>query len=224
MGIIPFKEDHGIVDYVMPLKIVEYFNLGIPCVSYVNKGIVDEFGEEGVFFYSPNNWLGYSKLDDAIDLAINGMSPDLSKSLRDKTKHYDWDNLFAPLGDFIKSNYLKELTRMYQKGLSVIILNWNGLGLLKKSLDSVIRAKRESDFDIEVIVADNGSSMDRSVDVLKDFYDDEVRIVELGVNHGFSKGNNLAAKEASYDSLLFLNNDVNVPLDFFKVLYNEFSL
>lgn len=95
VGLLPFRQDHGVVDYVMPLKIVEYFKIGIPCVSYINKGIMEEFGDH-VYFYSPTGWLQYPKLDEAIEKAEQDRRRDERYLMSEK---FEWDKVLSPLKD-----------------------------------------------------------------------------------------------------------------------------
>ena len=76
------------------------------------------------------------------------------------------------------------------KKLAVIILNWNGLKLLKEFLPGVVAHSFAPE--VDVIVADNGSS-DSSVDWVKNNYPD-VKVIAFDKNHGFSEGYNLAIK------------------------------
>lgn len=97
---------------------------------------------------------------------------------------------------------------------AVIILNWNGADYTIACLESLSVAKGS----FFVVVADNGSC-DDSVDRLKDYAGTsnmDIRILELGSNHGFARGNNLAIKYASHsspDNYLLLNNDTEVMPD-----------
>ncbi|MBQ2170277.1 MAG: glycosyltransferase family 2 protein, partial [Paludibacteraceae bacterium] len=90
---------------------------------------------------------------------------------------------------------------------SIVILNWNGLKMLREYLPSVV--KHSDRPDCEVVVADNGSS-DNSVDfVEKEF--PEVRLIRLRHNYGFAEGYNRAIqqlKESEY--VVLLNSDVEV--------------
>jgi GT2 family glycosyltransferase len=61
----------------------------------------------------------------------------------------------------------------------------------------------------EVIIADNGS-VDNSVELVRSHYGEEVVLMEFGINHGFAKGNNIAAGEAKGELLVFLNQDTIV--------------
>lgn len=86
--------------------------------------------------------------------------------------------------------------------VSVIILNWNGMDLLKEFLPRVLD---NTDPDIaDVIVADNGST-DGSVDYLKWL---GVAVISFDRNHGFAGGYNLALERVSTPYSVLLNSDV----------------
>lgn len=90
--------------------------------------------------------------------------------------------------------------------LAVIILNWNGLSLLKEFLPTVVRYTASEE--VKVVVADNGST-DGSVDwVEKNFPD--VRLVCLDKNYGFAEGYNRAIEQVRYPYTVLLNSDVEV--------------
>lgn len=90
---------------------------------------------------------------------------------------------------------------------AVVILNWNGLEMLKKYLPSVIRnTVSETAF---VVVADNGST-DGSLKWLEENYPD-LRTVELDRNYGFTGGYNRALQEVDADYYVLLNSDIEVP-------------
>lgn len=88
------------------------------------------------------------------------------------------------------------------KKISIIILNWNGLGLLKEYLQRVLDA---SDLELsDVIIADNGST-DGSVDYLHWL---GVPTIEFAENHGFAGGYNLAIERIDTPYTILLNSDV----------------
>lgn len=96
---------------------------------------------------------------------------------------------------------------------AVIILNWNGIehGLIRQYLPSVVKYTREED--VEVIVADNGSS-DASLQVLKENFP-SVRIIALDKNYGFAEGYNRAIRQVAGEEdapkyVVLLNDDVRV--------------
>ncbi|MGQ3087985.1 glycosyltransferase family 2 protein, partial [Flavobacterium sp.] len=72
------------------------------------------------------------------------------------------------------------------KSIAVVILNWNGKGLLEQFLPSVTQYSPEA----TVYVADNAST-DDSVAFVRVNYP-EVRIIQNTGNFGYAKGYNLA--------------------------------
>ena len=97
--------------------------------------------------------------------------------------------------------------------VSIIIVTWNALPLLKKCLPSVV-ATRYPDF--EIILADNAST-DGSAEWVSATYPG-IRIVRHPENWAFCKGNNEAVPHATGPYILFLNNDVEVPPDWLRPL------
>jgi GT2 family glycosyltransferase len=90
--------------------------------------------------------------------------------------------------------------------LSVIVLNYNGAAWLERCLQSL--AAQTIFPQIEIIVADNASpdGSDKLAASLMAAWVNG-RVLQHGKNLGFSDGNNLAAKTAAGEFLLFLNND-----------------
>ncbi len=86
---------------------------------------------------------------------------------------------------------------------SVIVLNWNGLAVLKPCLAAIARNTLIDDY--EVIVLDNGSEEAGVEDVVKPY--PKARLIKEPLNHGFSRGNNIAARHAQGEYLVILNND-----------------
>jgi GT2 family glycosyltransferase len=95
--------------------------------------------------------------------------------------------------------------------VSVVVLNFNGAGCLDDCLDSLVSQTENS---MEVVVADNGSH-DASAQVAAKY---PVRWEPLGRNHGFARGNNIAARMTSGAVLLFVNNDMRFHADFVERL------
>ncbi len=93
--------------------------------------------------------------------------------------------------------------------VSVIILNWDGLALLRDCLKSV----RAQDFDdFETIVVDNGSR-DGSPEMVREEFP-EVTLLEEATNRGYSRGNNIGLDAASGELTVLLNNDAELAPDF----------
>jgi GT2 family glycosyltransferase len=87
---------------------------------------------------------------------------------------------------------------------AVVILNWNGLGYLKKFLGNVV--ENSSGPGIAIFVADNGSS-DGSAEWVSSNYK-EVRLIRFEKNHGFAGGYNLALRQIDAKYYILLNSDI----------------
>ena len=92
------------------------------------------------------------------------------------------------------------------KKISVVILNWNGVGMLQKFLPKVVEYSASQD--VEVCVADNGST-DESLTWLKTHCPD-VRLIVLDQNYGFAEGYNRALQQVQAEYVVLLNSDVEV--------------
>ncbi|MBN2406694.1 MAG: glycosyltransferase family 2 protein [Elusimicrobia bacterium] len=103
---------------------------------------------------------------------------------------------------------------------SIIILNYNGKHLLETCMPSVIKAVEYDGSGHEVILADNGSD-DGSIDYVRENFP-SVRILALSRNLYYSGANNIAAKYAKNDIVIFLNNDMIVEEDFIRPLLDHF--
>lgn len=98
------------------------------------------------------------------------------------------------------------------KELGVIILNWNGLELLKQFIPTASRESITENSDL--IVADNGST-DGSLAWLRANHP-EVKIISLDKNYGFAEGYNRAIELAEYPYIVLLNSDVEVTQGWFE--------
>ncbi|MBE6182538.1 MAG: glycosyltransferase family 2 protein [Rikenellaceae bacterium] len=88
----------------------------------------------------------------------------------------------------------------------IVILNWNGADHLRRFLPSVVAA---APADIEVIVADNGSTDNSTTILVQEF--PSVQIIQLDRNYGFAGGYNRALKQIEADYYILLNSDVETP-------------
>lgn len=89
--------------------------------------------------------------------------------------------------------------------LAVVILNWNGIAMLRSFLPGVVKHSLP---DARVYVADNGST-DNSVAVLKNEFP-EVSLIELPENYGFAQGYNKALEQIEATYYVLLNSDVEI--------------
>ena len=89
------------------------------------------------------------------------------------------------------------------KRISIVILNWNGSGFLKRFLPSVVASSAGI---AQIFVADNGSSDDSRSVIETEF--PSVEYLQLEKNFGFAEGYNQALRQLHSDYFLLLNSDV----------------
>ncbi|MDX1430272.1 MAG: glycosyltransferase family 2 protein, partial [Rhodothermales bacterium] len=104
--------------------------------------------------------------------------------------------------------YMTPMDQPVPPRVSVIIVSWNALELLKQFLPGVVASNYP---DIEVILADNASD-DGSDEWVREHLP-TVRIVRHDKNYAFCGGNNRAYHYATGEFVVFLNNDVEVDPD-----------
>ena len=90
--------------------------------------------------------------------------------------------------------------------LSIVIVNWNGLGVLRDCLGSIYGMEHVPQF--EVIVVDNDSSDDSVAMVRREF--PQVRLVCNSRNLGFAAGNNRGFAMVLGRHVLLLNSDTQL--------------
>ena len=93
--------------------------------------------------------------------------------------------------------------------ISVIIVNYNGKKLLEKCLESLFKTDYNN---FEVILVDNNST-DGSMEFVTKNYPNVI-VVKLDSNKGFAEPNNIGAKIAKGEYMLFLNNDTVTTTNF----------
>jgi N-acetylglucosaminyl-diphospho-decaprenol L-rhamnosyltransferase len=94
----------------------------------------------------------------------------------------------------------------------VYIPNWNGGEHLARALESL----RAQTVEIDVVVADNGSSDGSDQMVAERF--PEVRLLRLGENRGFGTALNRAVEAHPADAIVLLNNDAAAEPRFVEAL------
>ncbi|PID92134.1 MAG: hypothetical protein CSA96_04690 [Bacteroidetes bacterium] len=92
------------------------------------------------------------------------------------------------------------------KRLSIVILNWNGLGFLRRFLPLLMEHSRLPG--LEIVIADNASG-DGSIEYLQKLKG-EVRLIRFDRNYGFAGGYNRALDRLDSELCLLLNSDVEV--------------
>lgn len=99
--------------------------------------------------------------------------------------------------------------------VSVIIVNYNTLHVLRPCLDSII--EQTIGIDYEIIVVDNGST-DGSIETLSG--NSRVILIPTGKNLGFGKANNKGLEQAKGEYIFFLNSDTLLKNNAIKMLYD----
>lgn len=101
--------------------------------------------------------------------------------------------------------------------IAVVLLNWNGLDLLKKFLPSVVKHSSEA----VVYVADNAST-DASRTFIAENYP-TVKWIQLPQNYGYAKGYNEALKQINEEILCLINTDIEVTEHWLQPVLNIFE-
>jgi GT2 family glycosyltransferase len=98
-------------------------------------------------------------------------------------------------------------------GISVVIPNYNGIGLFEHTLPTVVATLATINLPSEIIVADDCST-DDSVNYLHTHYP-SVKVIAQKINAGFSVTSNAGIKAAIYSHVLLLNSDVKLTPGYF---------
>lgn len=108
-----------------------------------------------------------------------------------------------------------------QKGISVIIPNYNGRLLLPEILPPLFEALENAQFPYEIIISDDCST-DETVIYLQENFP-AIILLQNKINLGFSPTINKGIFKAKYDFLLLLNSDVILMKDYFENLIPYFD-
>ena len=104
----------------------------------------------------------------------------------------------------------------FDRNVSVIILNYNHADTTLDCLSALERAR--SPLIREIIVVDNGSTLEEVAILRTRHRRNDFILVEVGVNRFFSEGNNIGAGFAQGDYIVFLNNDAFVEPGWIEAL------
>ncbi|MBM3253022.1 MAG: glycosyltransferase [Candidatus Omnitrophica bacterium] len=104
--------------------------------------------------------------------------------------------------------------------VSIVIPSWNGAGLLKECLNSILVLEEFKNSENEVLVVDDGSQDGTFKFVKQNF--PEVRIVRNENNMGFGYTCNRGVREAKNELIVLINNDILVTRDFLNPLKEHF--
>ena len=101
--------------------------------------------------------------------------------------------------------------------VAIVLLNWNGKGLLERFLPSVTACSGNAG----IYVADNASS-DGSVAFLQQDYP-HIKIIPHSENKGFAQGYNEALQQVEAEVYCLLNTDVEVTPDWLEPVLEQFK-
>lgn len=107
------------------------------------------------------------------------------------------------------------------RGISVVIPNYNGAGLLAQNLPSVYVALKQSGLNYEVIVSDDAST-DDSLAFIRINYPDIILISNIN-NGGFSININRGIAAAKHELVLLLNSDIKLSKNYFQSQISYFD-
>jgi GT2 family glycosyltransferase len=104
--------------------------------------------------------------------------------------------------------------------ISVVVLNFNGGGVLKKCLDALLG---QTYADYEIVVLDNGSQ-DDSLKILQSYLaSGKLAVVQSLKNRGCPGGRNLAVRYTQGEIIAFVDNDGYVDSDWLKNIADVFA-
>jgi len=102
--------------------------------------------------------------------------------------------------------------------IGIVILNWNGIDLLKTYLPSVVEHRKEH----VIYLADNAST-DGSIAWTATHYP-EVKIIAMGENRGYAGGYNAALDSVPEEVVCLLNSDVAVTAGWCDFIVRRFEI
>lgn len=111
--------------------------------------------------------------------------------------------------------------RISESGISIVIPNYNGQGLLEENLPSLIMALDNTNLSYQVIISDDAST-DQSIDFIKKNYP-KIEILTTKLNSGFSTTCNRGIMHAKFTITCVTNSDVTFDKDYFKNGIEYFS-
>ncbi len=109
-----------------------------------------------------------------------------------------------------------------KRSISVVIPNYNGMGLLSSNLPVLYRALQTSGIDDYEIIISDDASFDGSVEFIKTHHPGII-LLESAVNRGFSGNVNAGIKKAGKELVFILNSDVVLRDGYFTPLIQYFD-
>ena len=187
-AILPFKTDE-IGKYVSPLKLFEYIAMNKPVISTKLDDIIE---------YDNVNCSNDSK--DWIKWINEGIKFDIEKR-NDFILNNNWYSRCSELIDNLENS--DRCSSEFYDNISIIILNYNNKNVIENCINSI--GKFNDRYKAEIIVVDNQST-DGSYELLKDKYQDKIKLYQNSKN-GCSSGRNLGVSKTNKKYIMFLDSD-----------------
>jgi len=112
-----------------------------------------------------------------------------------------------------------QTSNVLNKKLSIIIVNYKSKDFLEKCIISACK-KINSNIPFEFIIVNNDTV--EKIDFISEKYSN-VKIINNKENVGFGAGNNIGAKEAQGEFILFLNPDAEIISNNLENVFKQFS-
>lgn len=104
--------------------------------------------------------------------------------------------------------------------IAIILVNYNGKDYNEECIKSILNSTTKN---YEIIVVDNDSK-DNSIELIREKFNDKVKLILAGENLGFSGANNLAieyAIENNFDYVMLLNNDTVIDKNMISIMLDR---
>ncbi len=108
---------------------------------------------------------------------------------------------------------------MSSNNVSVIIVTYNSEKQVKNCLESIFSSKTKKR-KVEIIIIDNNSK-DKTLKIVKTYFDKKVNIVHNKTNLGFAKAVNQGIKKSKYKQILLLNPDTRLYEKSIEILIEQ---
>ncbi len=190
--VIPFVID-DVTRATDPVKVYEYLSQGKPVVATA----MPELSDRSSLIYLAENAVDFAC---KLDLAVSENDPELKRRRISYAARNTWRDRLESIDAAVRETFPL---------VSILIVTYNSQDYIQPCLESVIRNTSYPSY--EILIVDNGSS-DGTVQLLKDYTDAEprIRVIALPDNKGFAAANNIAARLARGEYLVFLNIDTIV--------------
>lgn len=106
---------------------------------------------------------------------------------------------------------------MKEKKIAVVVLNWNGVELLKQFLPSIVQHSEQA----TIYLADNNSK-DDSITIVKEQFP-SIKIIQNDANYGYANGYNMALKNVEEEYYALVNSDIEVTENWLDPILSIFD-